>query len=236
MGLDLVEIAIATEEAFGITINNRDGEKITTVGELYRYVLTKLADQESPFPTCKSAMVFYRLRRALGETLGIERDRVRPSTAIEDLIASNDRRRVWNQLENATNLDFPWLQFPAWVGVVVVGSLLASLITGAASLVFGLSNQLAVWFPLAIFGLIAIGQILVGMDSLAVCLPDDCQSVRGMIHHVVAMNYGNMVKIDKQWNSCEVWEAIRTLVGQHAGVDPNELTEETSFVYDLGLD
>ncbi|SIO66468.1 acyl carrier protein [Singulisphaera sp. GP187] len=236
MGLDTVELVIETEQTFGIKINDRDAEQITTVGGLYRYVLTKLEGQESPSPTCKSAAVFYRIRRALGETLGIERDRVRPSTDIEDLIASNGRRRAWNELRNTLNLDLPGLVYPDWVGLFQFGAFLLGLVTAVASFTPALPAEVAPWSLLVSFSLLSTVLILGYMDSIAVSFPAGCHSVRGLVFQVVALNYGNMMATARQWNAHEVWEALRILVGQQAGVDPDELTEDTSFVADLGLD
>ena len=42
MGLDLVEIVLRTEETFGIDLPDAECERIVTVGDLYRLVLSKL--------------------------------------------------------------------------------------------------------------------------------------------------------------------------------------------------
>jgi acyl carrier protein len=70
MGLDLVVLAIAVEEEFGITIDDLDAEKIGTVGQLYRYVLLKLDLGTS------DDGVWDRLTTIIAEHAGIARDQV----------------------------------------------------------------------------------------------------------------------------------------------------------------
>jgi len=44
--LDIVELVMAFEEAFGIEIPDEDAEKIRTVGEAVKYIDEKLATQQ----------------------------------------------------------------------------------------------------------------------------------------------------------------------------------------------
>lgn len=160
MGLDTVELVIVTEQTFGISIDDRDAEQITTVGGLYRYVLTKLEGREAPSPTCKSAEVFYRFRRSLGETLGIERDRVRPSTEIDDLIASKDRRSIWNQLRNRLNLDLPELAYPDWVSLLQFVAFFWVVVTAVAWLTPALPAEVGPWSFLVSVSLLSTVSLL----------------------------------------------------------------------------
>ena len=71
MGLDAVELIMAVEEAFDIEIPDWEGRNLSTAGQMYAYVVSRLA-----FPQrerCISSAVFYRIRRALMELYGVER-------------------------------------------------------------------------------------------------------------------------------------------------------------------
>ena len=43
MGLDVVELFMEMESAFGISIPNADAERLTTVGSLYDYIAIRVA-------------------------------------------------------------------------------------------------------------------------------------------------------------------------------------------------
>jgi hypothetical protein len=64
-GLDTVELLLAIEEEFGVDIPD-DAERLTTVGETYEWLRTRLAS--TPAVDCLTQKVFYKLRRALGST------------------------------------------------------------------------------------------------------------------------------------------------------------------------
>ena len=63
MGLDAVELIMAVEEAFDIEIPDREAEKLGTVGQMYAFIVNKLAFDQSR--RCLSSAVFYRARQAL---------------------------------------------------------------------------------------------------------------------------------------------------------------------------
>ncbi|MEM6770468.1 MAG: phosphopantetheine-binding protein, partial [Bacteroidota bacterium] len=63
MGLESVEMVIAVEDRFGVTIPDEAAEKIETVGSLYEFLLSVL--KSTPGDRCKSQHVFYRIRRWL---------------------------------------------------------------------------------------------------------------------------------------------------------------------------
>jgi hypothetical protein len=52
MGLDTVDLVMTVEETFDITISDAEAEKILTVGDLNRYVLSKLDGEERKTHRC----------------------------------------------------------------------------------------------------------------------------------------------------------------------------------------
>ncbi len=70
MGLDVVDLVFAVEQEFEITIDIRDAEQIGTVGQLHRYVLSKLD------PGSGDEGVWDRLTVIVSEHAGIARDRI----------------------------------------------------------------------------------------------------------------------------------------------------------------
>lgn len=94
--MDSVEIVLNLEREFGISIPDRDAERLLTVGEIVEYVRSRV--QLDSTTRCQTATRFYAIRRVLCDCFGFSRSRVRPSAIVEDLVPRPIRRRVWRQL------------------------------------------------------------------------------------------------------------------------------------------
>jgi len=78
MGLDGVELLLAVEDAFHIHLADDEAGSVYTVGDLHNLVISKLQGQDSK--RCLTSVAFYRTRRGIIDTLGIDRREVRPAT------------------------------------------------------------------------------------------------------------------------------------------------------------
>lgn len=238
MGLDTVELVLEVEEAFGIVINDRDAEQITTMGGLHRYVLAKLQGQEPLVTPCPSAAVFYRLRHALIETFGIERDKIRPDASVEDLISARQWHASCLKLQDSLDLRLPQFKPPPWVIEATVWAAMFAVLAMAAIL----SGSQWPGFPRPA----AIGLVLVAASAVILIpmtwtrfadFPDEWQTVRGLVLRVIERNPRRFSPSqDAQRNPSAVWDDLCHLVSHQTGVDIRELTEETRFVDDLGMD
>jgi acyl carrier protein len=230
MGLDTVELVMQVEEAFDITIDDRDAEKIMIVGQLYQYVLTRVGGEKTP--GCLSASTFYRFRRVLGSLLDVERGRVRLSTSIDELIPLNGRRHIWPELENALELALPELQRPTWVtvtaslGVVSCIPLCALTVLSTDALTEGVAASLMMATPL----LACLFYRL--MRPCAVHLSGHCQTVRGMVSAILSTNYGRTVSQERYWNREAVWETLREIIAEQVGIKTEDVKEEHHFLKD----
>lgn len=75
MGLDSVELVMATEEHFGIEIPDRIAETFFTVGSLHDFVVLELERIGKPRD---AEVVFVELRELICDQLGIGPERVVP--------------------------------------------------------------------------------------------------------------------------------------------------------------
>ena len=81
-------------------------------------------------PFYPTARTFYRLRRELIEVLGVNRQEVRPSTRLEDLVPRNRRRAVWQHLRKQ-GLELPELSLsPRAAGIALTGTLAGGALLG----------------------------------------------------------------------------------------------------------
>lgn len=238
MGLDAVELVMEVEETFGIKIDDRDAEKIITVGGLFEYVLRQLEAAKPQSGKCGTAVAFYRLRRTLGESLGVARPLVKPSTALDDLVPADGRRSSWPRLERALELRLPRLLYPEWVvATLLLLGVLTFLTTSFMAVL--LISPWSIGGPIALCAVIAVWLTSLAASAarpLAVRLPAECQSVADLTRAIASANYGRIAAAQGCWNRAEVWDVLRKLIGEQLGVEPEELKAESRFVDDLGID
>lgn len=236
MGLEAVELVTEVEATFSVMFDDRRaGPRWVTVGDLHRDLLGRLAVDPPDEPACLSATVFYRLRRALGETLGVDRSRVRPDVAVESLLPRASRPRDWRRLEAATGLTLPGLERPDWVYSVVVPSWVLGILSTVglvADLLVYQEQQIFTRTELtsaAVLGFaVAIG-VELATRPLERLLPRGCETVRGLVEATVSRNFARLRAERRGWTRGDVWATLRGLVAGQAGVDPETITEATAF-------
>lgn len=133
MGLDLVEFVMATEEAFGVAIQDAEAAQLETPGQLAEYLEARLARGPSP---CLEQRAFYVLRRAGRQVLGCERGQFHPETAWASLLPRTGARAAWRQIGAAMNASqwpglWPWRLAP--MGEPTVGHTARRLATFSPS-------------------------------------------------------------------------------------------------------
>lgn len=109
MGLDYVELIMAIEDGFQIHIEDDEANNVSTVGDLRNLVVAKLEGPESQ--RCLTSAAFYRTRRGIAESLGIDRRQIRPSTSLETLLPRSDRPEKWRSIQRAMELELPDLVY-----------------------------------------------------------------------------------------------------------------------------
>jgi acyl carrier protein len=105
MGLDSVELVIAIEEEFGVDIPDKEAETMVTVGDVFEWLKVRIASSE-PI-ACLTQKVFYKLRRALIENYGLERQVIEPGTRLTDLLPLNIVEDGWPFLQMFIELKTP---------------------------------------------------------------------------------------------------------------------------------
>ncbi len=98
MGLDSIQVIMATEEAFDIEIRDRDAERIGTVRELALFVARRVPRQSGR--ECRTQRAFYQVRRVL-QRLRIPRTQVTQSADLLALKPILAHPEVWPQLGKA---------------------------------------------------------------------------------------------------------------------------------------
>jgi hypothetical protein len=111
MGLDLVEFAMAVENAFGLYLPEPDAADLVTPGLLVDYLMRRLPPADTP--QCLEQLAFYRIRRGAMHVLGKPRNAIRPDTSWSSLVPDTQRQHVWGLLHHASGLPV-WPRLPLW--------------------------------------------------------------------------------------------------------------------------
>lgn len=110
MGLDSVEIVMAWEEAFGISIPDADACNLVTPRHAIDYSSAKLNAPESA-EHCLAKTTFHAVRQMLNETGSIPAKEIRLSTKLQDIFRSSDRTTRWSSFARHAGLattTYPW--------------------------------------------------------------------------------------------------------------------------------
>ena len=120
MGLDSVELVMAIEEEFKISIPDAAAEKMTTVGAMVDYVHALYTRSERL--RCRTAAVFFEMRRQLTNLLQVPPRSLRPSTALSTIVEPPVRRTTWRSLSRS-GFAMPTLEYQPFAKRIITGTL-----------------------------------------------------------------------------------------------------------------
>ena len=221
MGLDAVELVLATEEEFGIRIDDADAEKISTPGMLADYVASRLESIRPGKAHCLTQASFYRIRAALVSQFGAKRRDVRPDSEIQPILG-NDVRQQWKKLETAIGTSrLPGLEcrksleYPLMLGLPLAGATLLLLIA-APAWTFLLSS-LVLWIAALIIA-----------RKLSDVVPARLATVGALVPYV---------RIPQQeWTRDTILQRVLLITSEQLGITLEEIHPDHHFIKDLGMD
>ena len=225
MGLDLVEVVMEVEDAFGISISDEDVPTLETVGSLHEYVSKRLGKRlKTP---CLTAVAFYRLRRSLMSILGVSRDKLRPSTDLRLLIPVRNRRAVWRRLQASLGLELPQLS-PSRASIILIVAAPIAVGVGFywARVLLDHPATIPRWAPFlaaAVAFLIALKLASYFADALRA----DLGTMGGLARGVVAHNYAALTDQVGASRETDLWDALCFIICEQLNVKPERVTKET---------
>lgn len=111
MGLDGVELVLATEETFGISIPDGDAATLVTPALLIKHVQTAVASKPKSKP-CLSQRAFHRVRSRLCEVINTPRREIKLDTRINRVFPKETREEKWRDFRSVSNMTrLPDLRF-----------------------------------------------------------------------------------------------------------------------------
>lgn len=227
MGLDLVEVVMAVEERFGITLSDDDAFQADTPGKLIDLILSKV--DKSGSSGWQTSRAFYMLRRALMEYFHWHRSQIVPHARLEELVPRQNRRDNWERLRARLQAgQWPSLKRPSWLAVSIA-SLASLMVVGALILHFrGVSTWLTIPAGIAILLL-----VMIATRPLCLEFPRERSTVGELTRYLVAFCPTLFGPEGRRWSRTDVATAIREITIEQLGISRSDYREEAHFVRDL---
>ena len=234
MGLDAVELVMAAEEKFGISITDEEATKTLTVGDLKHLVRAKLdvADADG----CLTQRAFHLIRKNATAQFGILRRNLRPDTTLETVVPQSSRRESWQNFQVALGVaELPELVRPHTMNLMITVLVLSGIVLpvwyGALH-----PQYLGRWM---LFG--AVLGSLVGWGSARLTGPMKIEfragydRVRDLARFLVA-NYPQQIGKPRtaKWTEEEISCLLHEIISDQLGV--TDFDDNSRFVQDLHID
>jgi acyl carrier protein len=220
MGLDLVELTLSIEEEFGVHIDDDSASRMETPGDVTDYLCSRL--RTNPDAPCPSQAGFYRLRAALVDTFGVDKNTLYPDTPLQPILAGNIKRN-WRSLQQALSAnDFPQLKRSRllFITLVVVLPALPSILL----IMHGLSLTLATGLFVVLYLIANIATHRMGS-----VIPAAYSTVATLIPFITCGS-------SSIWNRDAVLARVISLTSEQLGIAEQQIQENSRFIKDLGAD
>ena len=235
MGLDAVEIVMEVEEAFDISLEDAEVEKITTPRDLINVVMSKVAQSDTS--GCLTQRAFNRLRAALLDQLPLKRRDIAPKTRMADLVPRANRKTLLECL--ATELGtppMPSLVRPKWlVNLLIVCCIGAGIAIGILIFRHELWKHRGALFYTALIASAGTG-FLAGAATRSCCVefPPQAATVGDLSRWIVAHKTDLASCVPGRWTREQVAARIRDITVEQLGC-AETYREDASFVQELGM-
>jgi hypothetical protein len=234
MGLDAVELVMAVEEKFGVSITDEEATKAVTVGDLKQIVKTKLDITDAD--GCLTQRAFHLIRKKATAEFGVSRRNLKPDTTLETIVPQYTRRESWQNFQVALGVaELPELVRPHAVNLTITVFVLTGVV-------------LPVWYGslhAQHFGLwMLIGAVLgclVGWVSAVLTRPMKTKFRAGYdrvgdLARFLLANYPQQIGKPRtaKWTHEEIECLLREVIIDKLGV--TDFDDNSRFVQDLHID
>ena len=234
MGLDAVELVMAVEEKFDISITDEEASKALTVGDLKRLVRAKLDISDSA--GCLTQRAFQLIRKNAIAEFEVLRGSLRPDTPLETVVPQSTRRESWQHFQVVLGVaELPELVRPYHVNLTITILVLSILVVavwyGALH-----SEHFGLWM---LFGAIAASAVGWGSArmtrSMKTSFKTGYDSVRDLARFLVA-RYPQLIGKPRtaKWTEEEISCLLREVIIEQLGV--KDFDDNSRFVQDLHID
>lgn len=215
---DDVELIEAFESTFKISFSNEEAESMSTLGQAFEAICSKLPTTQSQQNKCLTAMAYYRLNRALCDDGKIDL-----GTRVK-VPHGQSPKSFQKQLERRADLKLHFLtgtstrttilfffQFVSWMvaPVMLSGSsaFLGAVVIAAGSHIlwrFADSSDERVWVFNGTLG--------------------------DLSRQASETNFGKLVSLGGTWKEPDVWKIMTSIIHDYTGFPPDNMTPEMKFI------
>jgi hypothetical protein len=226
MGMDAVEIVMAVEEQFGISIPDHEAEKISTPRMLINLVLEKVKTNGKD--VCRTQRAFYVLRRFLMQSAGVPREQITLAKNLRHFIQPQDEAKFWADLQQHLDAKiWPRLELSQSAFIFISSAFLVSVTFGLV-----LVNTFAI-AGLVFLGIVTTAMLLTfGRDLVKPWrnrIPWRIKTIRDLACTVAgSINEG-------EWNRTEITHIIKRIICDTLGLKESVYHQDADFVRDLGV-
>ncbi len=222
MGLEGVELVIAMEEAFDISISDEEAESITTPEEAIALILKKVPVGNDDL--CLNQRAFNQIRKILVSEFSVSRTEINTQSDISKLVEAERHKRLWVRLKEVTNIkSWPELSRPAWIIYIAWLVFLVSTVYAGIEIGFGLG---------LLIGLGLFTLIMFITKPLKKVVPSYYSKMERLVRFMVSAN-PNVFKSNNNWSNAQIKEQMKDIVMEVLGID--EYDEKWKFVDDFGI-
>lgn len=239
MGMDFVELLMATEDEFGIAFSDEEAVSCVAPGRLTDVVWEKV--RNDPNPVCPSLAAFHAVRRALVETLGVERRAVKLDAPLRQFADPDRARGWWPALGEACGATtWPELRRPRWLvygwGAMVLGAVGCAIVLSLVLAARGFHvSTVAVVFCCAFGAVVATALAAEVTDWTQTIVPPEVARVRDLVPFVSRTPWVCWTSGEKVTREM-VAERIRKVVLLQTNIPEAAYSEDARFREDLGVD
>ena len=235
-GFDSVELIMDVEDTFGISIPDREAERLHTPGELTAYLIRHLgAGPDDANSKCAGAAAFYRTRRLLLERFGVSRQEIEPGTQIGQLLPPDARARRdrWRELSRILSVRLPRLEHSRRVqkALGTIGLSLSAVGFAAFLLLAAHHRTLSLVSLCLIVGGILIPFIILRVVRFgATYLPAGYTTMGEISSAMMGPEIERLRGKPDGWTRHEIWEFVQWATAKSAGVSPATISRDTAWI------
>ena len=123
---DISDVLLKVEKSFDFRFGDTELKNVKTFGELCDIIVNKIEGDN--LNDCTTQQAFYKVRDALVETLSIDKSKIVPATALQELLPKNKRRQLISQVDKLLRCKVDILQPKGWITMTLIVAILTSLI------------------------------------------------------------------------------------------------------------
>lgn len=227
MGLDGVELVMAIEDEFGITIPDSDYAELRTVGNMVDYCLDRI--QAAKTKRCPNFEAFFAIRRLVRDVRHDSELRIRPRDNVDTVLDVAERKRFWQRLPILLQTYPRPLRRPPWLRQTLVGLVLCFPIV-----LLTVFPWLAETLFLIAVATVTLGIILyrftIGLRSQT---PEGFTTFGDITKRIVGLTVATNPPAKTDYET--VFSMIKEIIIDTLGVDDDEVVPAARFIEDLGV-